>query len=161
MKLLLTTFCAALFISPLAFAEAKKCEKKCDKEKEETIAHCGKCGKGEKHEGEKKEEAKKEGAVIAEAGEKKCDKKCDKAKEETLLADCKKCDKDKKKEEAKKEGTVIAEAGQKKCGKKCDKEAFLSSWLLHTALSSRFFLAIPSSLWAKRVVDPHQSALSA
>jgi hypothetical protein len=82
MKLLLTTFCAALFISPLAFAEAKKCEKKCDK-----------------------------------------------AKEETLLADCKKCDKDKKKEEAKKEGTVIAEAGQKKCGKKCDKEAEKESTL--------------------------------
>ena len=101
MKLLLTTFCAALFISPLAFAEGegKKCDKKCDKEKEakeETIAHCGKCKKGEKHEEEKKEEeAKKEGTLIAEAEGKKCDKKCDKEKEaekkeSTLIADCKK-----------------------------------------------------------------------
>jgi hypothetical protein len=89
MKLLLTTFCAALFISPLAFAESKKCDKKCDKEKEAKegtiIAHCGKCKKdGEHKDGEKKEEAKKEGT----------------------LADCKKCDKDKKKEEEKKEGTL-------------------------------------------------------
>jgi len=87
MKLLLTTFCAALFISPLAFAEGegKKCDKKCDKDKEakeETIAHCGKCKKdGEHKDGEKKEEAKKEGTLMAEAEKKKCDKKCDKEKE--------------------------------------------------------------------------------
>jgi hypothetical protein len=82
MKLLLTTFCAAIFVTPLAFAESK-CEKKCDKE------------------------AKKEGTLIAEAGGKKCDKKCDKEAKEETLADCKKCDKDKKKEgEAKKEGTL-------------------------------------------------------
>lgn len=59
MKLLLTTFCAALFISPLAFAEGegKKCEKKCDKEpkKEETVADCKKCDKDKKKEEEKKE----------------------------------------------------------------------------------------------------------
>jgi hypothetical protein len=112
MKLLLTTFCAALFISPLAFAESKKCDKKCDKEKEAKegtiIAHCGKCKKdGEHKDGEKKEEAKKEGTMIAEADGKKCDKKCDKEeKKEGTLADCKKCDKDKKKEEEKKEGTL-------------------------------------------------------
>jgi hypothetical protein len=42
---------------------AEKCKKKCDKEEaaeESTLAHCGKCGKGDKHE---KEEEKKEGTL--------------------------------------------------------------------------------------------------
>ncbi len=80
MKLLLTAFCAVIFVTPLAFAESaeKKCEKKCDKGKqEETLAHCGKCGKGDKHE-EGKEEEKKEGTLVAES---KCKKKCDKEEE--------------------------------------------------------------------------------
>jgi hypothetical protein len=115
MKLLLTTFCAALFISPLAFAEGegKKCDKKCDKDKQEET-------------------------LITEAGEKKkCDKKCDKEKEaekEATLAhcgkcekckDCKdgeKCEKCKKHAEEKKAGTLMAEAEKKKCDKKCDKD---------------------------------------
>ena len=87
MKLLLTAFCAIFFVTPLAFAESaeKKCEKKCDKDKqEETLANCGKCGKGEKHE-EGKDAEKKEG-TLAHCG--KCDKKCDKdaEKKEGTLA---------------------------------------------------------------------------
>lgn len=92
-------------------AEGGKCDKgKCDKEKEkeestlvaastagDQLAHCGKCGKGEKckdcKDGEKcekckkhEEETKKEGTLMAES---KCKKgKCDKEEEEesTLLA---------------------------------------------------------------------------
>jgi hypothetical protein len=86
MKLLLTAFCAAMITAPLAFADkcdkkkcdkeeakeestlvAEKCKKKCDKEEaaeeESTLAHCGKCGKGDKHEEDKKEEEKKEGTL--------------------------------------------------------------------------------------------------
>ena len=110
MKLLLTAFCAAMFTSPLAFAD--KCEKsKCDKDKDEST-------------------------LVAEAG--KCDKgKCDKDKDESTLvtvsttadqlAHCGKCgkgekhEKGEKKEEAEKEkGTLIA---GKDCEKsKCDKD---------------------------------------
>jgi hypothetical protein len=112
MKLLLTAFCAAIFVSPLAFAEGaeKKCEKKCDKDKqEETLT----AEAGEKKKCDK-EEVKEE--TIAHCG------KCGKCKDCKDGVKCEKCKKHEEEKDAKKEGTLMAEAEKKKCDK-CPKKA--------------------------------------
>ena len=75
MKLLLSSFIAALLCTPLAFAgKCKDCDKEkkeettlagkckdgeCDKDEDPALAHCGKCKKDKEHE----EEEKKEGTL--------------------------------------------------------------------------------------------------
>lgn len=131
MKLLLTAFCAAMFTTPLAFAEVegKKCDKKCSKDKQEEtlVAEAGekKCDKKkcDKKKCDKDKEAEKEATLIVKAEKEaalahcgKCGK-CKDCKDGVKCEKCKKHEEDKKEE--KKEGTLMA---GKKCGKKCDKD---------------------------------------